>query len=134
MADLQLSPIRKSFASPTGALTILHGIDLAIRDGEFIVECRRRETLAPDLMLEHARCFKREMLDRQSAVGFNHAFEVSWRQQRLRHCFKRCTEAAECSFTQRETSSGGMPAKFQNKIGFALGDKIERVAQVERSD
>jgi multiple sugar transport system ATP-binding protein len=33
MADLQLSAIRKSF----GDLTILHGIDLAIRDGEFIV-------------------------------------------------------------------------------------------------
>src|SRR5450830_1246721 len=33
MADLQLSAIRKSY----GSLTILHGIDLAIRDGEFIV-------------------------------------------------------------------------------------------------
>ena len=33
MADLKLSGIRKSF----GATTILHGIDLDIRDGEFIV-------------------------------------------------------------------------------------------------
>ena len=33
MADLKLTDIKKSY----GAATIIHGVDLAIEDGEFVV-------------------------------------------------------------------------------------------------
>jgi len=44
-------------------------------------DLERGESLAPDLVLEHARGFERAVLERKRAVGFDHALEVGRGEQ-----------------------------------------------------
>ncbi len=62
-------------------LQMVFADDALARDRELIVERRRGESLAPDLVLEHARGFERAVLERQRAVGFDHALEVGRGEQ-----------------------------------------------------
>src|SRR6266568_2677783 len=102
-------------------------------DLELVAEQRLRKTLAPDLLFQELREAEIEIRGLERPVGLDRASELRGRQPFAGHGFEEFREAREIFRTQRR-SGGGVPPEPQQQPGGALGDEIERVAQMQARD
>src|SRR5882762_6212662 len=101
---------------------------------ELVAERRLRKTLSPDLGVEQLREAEIEIRGFQRTVGLDRARKLRGREQLARHGFEAFRETREISSAQREARRRGVPAEAQEQARFALGDEIQRVAQMQAGD
>src|SRR6266704_5011604 len=103
-------------------------------DLEHVAEQRLRETLAPDLVFEQLREAQIEIRGLERPVGLDRASELRGRQPFAGHGLEERRGAREIFRTQRRSGGGRVPPEPQQQPGGALGDEIERVAQMQARD
>src|SRR6266581_3251386 len=103
-------------------------------DLELVAEQRLREPLAPYLLLEQLREAQIEIRGLERPVGLDRASELRGRQPFAAHGFEEFREAREILLVQRHAGGGRVPPEPQQQPGSALGDEIERVAQMQARD
>src|SRR5690606_26835887 len=70
----------------------------------------------------------------QAAVRVDASLELGGLEQLAYHLLKGCVEAREFRFADGESGRHGVAAEAHDEVGLALGDEIERVAQVQAGD
>src|SRR5712692_4364066 len=103
-------------------------------DLELVAEQRLRKTLAPDLLFEQLREAQIEVRGLERPVGLDRASELRGRQPFAGYGFEEFREAREILRTQRRSGGGRVPSEPQQQPGGALGDEIQRVAQMQARD
>src|SRR6266571_4432872 len=103
-------------------------------DLELVAEQRLRKTLAPDLLFEELREAQIEIRGLERPVGLDRATELRGRQPFAGHGFEEFREARKVFYMQRCSGGGRVPPEAQQQPGSALGDEIERVAQMQARD
>src|SRR6266849_1164395 len=98
---------------------------------ELVAEHRLRKTLSPDLGVEQLREAQIEIRGFERTVGLDRARKLRGREQLARHGFEAFREAREIRRAQRQSRGGGVPAKAQEQVRFALRDEIQSVAQMQ---
>jgi hypothetical protein len=92
------------------------------------------KALAPDLLLHHAHGIERVVAGFERAVGFQGARQIRRREQFAADLLEGGFEARQVAFAQRQAGGGGVAAEAQQQVGVALGDQVQRVAQVQAGD
>src|ERR1017187_3634251 len=100
-------------------------------DSEAVAEQWLRETLAPDLALQHAYRVQIHVGRFQRAVGLDAAREIGRGDEAAHRALEQFAKLHQAFAAYGEARGGGMTAEAQDQARRALGDEIERVAQMQ---
>src|SRR6266511_4455758 len=103
-------------------------------DLELVAEQLLRKTLAPGLLFQELREAEIEIRGLERPVGLDRASELRRRQPFTGHGFEELREAREILRAQRRSGGGRVPPEAQQQPRGALGDEIERIAQMQARD
>src|SRR5712691_4530918 len=103
-------------------------------DLELVAEQRLRKALAPDLLFQELREAQIEIRGFERPVGLDRASELRGRQPFAGYGLEELREAREIFRAQRHAGRGRVPSEAQQQPGHALGDEIQRVAQMQARD
>src|SRR5690349_14107254 len=101
---------------------------------EIVAEERLRKSLSPDLVIQEPRQAEIEIRGLERAVRLDRARELRRGEQLARHDFEALGKAREIGLAQSQARGGSVTAEAQEQSRFALGEQVERIAQMQPRD
>ncbi len=89
------------------------------------------EALAPDFVFQQTGGFQRQVAAFEVAVGFQRAGQGGRVEQFAGHFGEGLGLSGPTAFAQGGAGGHGVAAEAEEQTGGALGDKVERIAQVQ---
>ncbi len=116
---------------PQLELQVLVGHQPLRNDFDHLAEDRRREALAPHLVVQGVDQIGPAVFGRQRTVGVQAPQQRRRIQPLLRNLPQSLLEDFQVFLGEGAAGGHGVPAKTQQHAGMALGDQVQRVAQMK---
>ena len=116
-------------------LQVLLADQALLDDLDLVAEPRRLEGLAPDLRVEQPHGVGVEPARIERSVGGQHAFAAARRRAHsAATCCSARVKAGKSGSSIVQPAAIAWPPKRNSSAGMALGDEVERIAQMEAGD